>query len=52
MISGDWKPVRLIIIEFDSMNRFKAWWNSTEYREIKQLREQSAKTNAIVVEGI
>ena len=50
--SGDWKPARIIIVEFDSMEKFQAWWNSTEYRAIAPLRELSTKTNAIVVEGI
>lgn len=51
VVSGDWNPSRLIIIEFDSLDRFKAWWNSSEYRAIAPLRERSAKTNVIVVEG-
>jgi uncharacterized protein (DUF1330 family) len=52
VVSGDWNPDRLIIVEFDSMDKFQAWWNSPEYRKISRLREQGAKTNAIVVEGI
>lgn len=51
VVSGDWNPNRLIIVEFESMDKFKAWWNSSEYRAIAPLREQSAKTNAVVVEG-
>ncbi len=49
--SGDWCPSRVIIIEFASMDKYQAWWNSAEYKAIAPLREQSAKTNAIVVEG-
>lgn len=52
VVSGDWKPERLIIVEFTSMDKFQAWFDSPEYRLIAPLREQSAITNAIVVEGI
>jgi uncharacterized protein (DUF1330 family) len=52
VFSGDWKPARLIIVEFASMEKFNAWWHSPEYRAIAPLREQGAKTNAIIVEGI
>lgn len=52
VVSGDWNPARLIIVEFESMDKFESWWDSPEYRKVAPLREQSAKTNAIVVEGI
>jgi uncharacterized protein (DUF1330 family) len=51
-ISGTWHPKRLIIVEFDSMERLRAWYDSPDYRAIASLREQGAKTNAVVVEGI
>ena len=52
VVSGDWKPTRIIVVEFASMEKFHAWWRSPEYRAIAPLREQSAKTNAIVVNGV
>lgn len=51
-ISGDWNPLRLIVIEFESMDKFRLWWDSAEYREVGPLREQSAKTNAIITDGV
>lgn len=50
VLSGDWDPARLIIIEFESMKKFDAWWNSPEYRAVAPLRERSARMNAIVIE--
>jgi uncharacterized protein (DUF1330 family) len=52
VVAGDWNPARLIIVEFGSMEKFKAWWNSPEYRTVAPLREQSTRTNAVVIEGI
>ncbi len=52
VISGDWSPERLIVVKFGSMDTLNSWLNSPEYSAIASLREQSAKTNAIVVEGV
>ncbi|MFH1856088.1 MAG: DUF1330 domain-containing protein [Candidatus Omnitrophota bacterium] len=52
VVSGDWNPARLIIVEFNSVDKFQSWMNSPEYRMVAPLREQSAKVSAIVVEGI
>jgi uncharacterized protein (DUF1330 family) len=50
-LEGDWKPKRLVVIEFESAARAKQWWASEEYREPKALRERTARTNLIIVEG-
>jgi len=50
-IAGDWKPERLILIEFPSADHVRQWWNSPEYRAIAPLRENSATARAILVEG-
>ncbi len=52
VISGNWKPERLIIVQFDSFDQFNRWWNSPDYRAVAPLREQGAKVNAIVVRGV
>ncbi|MDD3065542.1 MAG: DUF1330 domain-containing protein [Endomicrobiaceae bacterium] len=50
-VTGGWNPMRLTIIEFENVEKFNAWWHSPEYRAVAPLREQSAKTNAIVADG-
>ena len=51
-LEGDWSPKRLVILEFESAERAKAWLNSPEYRAPRQLRRQTTKTNMVVVEGV
>ncbi|MAM65446.1 MAG: D-fructose-6-phosphate amidotransferase [Chloroflexi bacterium] len=48
---GDWSPGRIVIIEFESMERLKAWHDSDEYRPVMAMRHNSATTKAIMVEG-
>jgi len=50
-LEGDWSPMRFVIVEFPSMERAKAWWSSSEYAEAKALRQATAATKMIVVEG-
>lgn len=51
-LEGDWKPKRIVILEFPTMQRAKEWLNCEEYREPRKLRHQTAKTNMLVIEGI
>ena len=50
-LEGDWRPKRMVVIEFDDMERAKAWHGSELYAPAKALREASANTRMIVVEG-
>ena len=50
-LEGDWKPGRIVILEFPSVEKAKAWWNSEEYAPAKALRQANAETKMIVVEG-
>ena len=52
VLEGDWNPQRLVILEFESMERFKEWYNSPEYTPLKQLRREASVTEYVVVEGL
>jgi uncharacterized protein (DUF1330 family) len=51
-MEGNWEPKRLVILEFDSAERAKQWWASEDYREAKALRQRTAMTNLVIVEGV
>lgn len=51
-LEGDRRPNRLVVLEFESLERAKAWWSSPEYAEAKRLRQATASTEMIVVEGV
>ncbi len=50
-LSGNWKPERIIVIEFPSHEQLHKCFGSDEYRQIAPLREQSAAGKSIVVEA-
>lgn len=51
-LEGSWDPARFVVIEFDSVEQAKRWWDSDEYREARNLRQATADTQMIVVEGV
>jgi uncharacterized protein (DUF1330 family) len=51
-LEGDWSPLRLVVLEFDSAERAKAWWDSPEYAAAKALRQATATTQMLLVEGV
>ena len=51
-LEGDWQPSRIVILEFESVDKAKNWLDSEEYREAKALRHEHATSKMIVVEGV
>ena len=51
-LEGDWKPERVVILKFDSVERAKEWWASEEYSEPRAMRWSASTANMIVVEGV
>jgi uncharacterized protein (DUF1330 family) len=52
VLEGDWNPKRIVVLQFESIERAKEWLNCEEYREPRKMRHRTAKTNMIVVEGV
>ena len=52
VLEGDWKPKRIVVLQFDSVQHAKDWLNCEEYREPRQMRHRTARTNMILVEGV
>jgi uncharacterized protein (DUF1330 family) len=51
-LEGTWSPKRIVVLEFPDVARAKQWWASDEYRSAKDLRQRTARTEMIVVEGV
>ena len=52
VLEGEWNPQRLVVLEFESVERLREWYDSPEYASLKQLRTESTSTEFVVVEGI
>ena|SRR5205085_840957 len=52
VLEGGWQPNRVVVVRFPSAQAAKSWWNSAAYAELKQMRQDSAVSEMILVEGI
>jgi len=50
-LEGEWQPKRVVVLEFESIERAQEWWSSEEYRKPKAMRQAASHANMIVVEG-
>ncbi len=51
-LEGSWKPGRVVILEFPSAQKARAWWSSEGYAPAKALRQSASVTQMILVEGV
>jgi uncharacterized protein (DUF1330 family) len=52
MLEGDWRPERVVILEFPSLDQAKTFYASVEYTAARRARGNAARMNMIVVEGV
>jgi uncharacterized protein (DUF1330 family) len=52
VLEGEWKPKRIVVLEFPSGEKAKEWLNCEEYSEPRKMRHRTAKTNMILIEGV
>ena len=51
-LEGAWDPGRVVVLEFPTAHRAREWWASDQYRPARELRQQIAETQMILVEGV
>lgn len=51
-LEGDWKPTRIVVTEFPTIEHARRWYDSEQYRALKTLRSRSAKGSVVLVEGV
>ena len=51
-VEGNWKPQRLTVVEFESMEKGKAFYNSPEYQAAIKARAGAANMQMLLVQGV
>ena len=51
VLEGEWHGTRTVIVEFESVEAARAWYESDAYATAKPLRHAAADTNAVIVAG-
>jgi uncharacterized protein (DUF1330 family) len=52
VLEGHWQPKRLVIVEFPSADVARTWWASPEYAPAKALRNATANSELVLLEGV
>lgn len=51
VLEGTWRPHRLVVIEFPTMEALTSWYHSPEYAPLLALRQPAATDHLVAVEG-
>ena len=49
---GDWRPKRIVVVEFESVDQARAFYDSPEYAPAKQIRLRTSTGSVLFVEGV
>ena len=52
MLEGDWRPNRVVIIEFADIRSIQNWYRAPEYQPLIALRRSAATDVMIILEGL
>ena len=52
VLEGAWRPTRLVVLEFPTVDAAKRWYASDEYNKVKPIRLQHAVSDMVRVEGL
>ena len=50
-VEGEWRPSRLVLIEFPSWDEARSWYFSDAYQELVRVRQGCSHTEMVLVEG-
>lgn len=51
VLEGRWHGDRTVVLEFESVEAARQWYESAAYARAKPLRQAAAETNAVLVAG-
>ena len=51
-IEGDYNPVRIVVLQFESVEKAKEWYNSEMYAPLKEMRLRASTGDLYFVEGV
>jgi uncharacterized protein (DUF1330 family) len=51
-IEGNYDPVRIVILQFESVEKAREWYDSPEYAPLKEMRLKSSTGDLYFVDGV
>jgi uncharacterized protein (DUF1330 family) len=51
-LEGEWRPERLVLLEFPSLEVAKRWWASESYQQAATIRRAYSTGEIVLLEGL
>jgi uncharacterized protein (DUF1330 family) len=51
LLEGQWHGTRTVIVEFESVEKARAWYESDGYQQALPLRQAAADCNVVILSG-
>ena len=51
-LEGDWRPPRIVVLEFPDMAAARRFYNADDYRPVLDMRLRAGRSRAILVDGM
>ena len=51
-LEGDWRPPRLVVIEFPDMAAARRFYHGEDYKPVLDMRLRAGRSRAILVDGV
>ena len=51
VVEGSWQHQRTVVIKFPTYDKALEWYNSEEYKPVKQIRLDNSMSNGIIIQG-
>jgi uncharacterized protein (DUF1330 family) len=51
VLEGTWSADQTVVLEFESVDAARAWYDSEAYAEAKPLRQAAADSNGVILAG-
>ena len=52
VLEGSFRPKRVVVVEFPSVELAKTWWDSPEYRPLRELRQRASNGDLFIAAGV
>ena len=52
VLEGSWKPKRVVVLEFPSMDALQRWYRSDDYKPLLADRLRHSTANFIAIDGV
>jgi uncharacterized protein (DUF1330 family) len=50
-LEGEWRPKRVVVVEFESLEKARAFYHSPEYAEAMKIRQRTSVSSVLIVQG-